>query len=536
MIMKRIIAYLVCFSFVISAAIVFAEIKSLIKEYTYQASELDSKTSCRAIALEQVKRELLEELGTYVESTTIVQDAQIDQDEIRTISAGVVQTKILDEKWDGKSFWLKAEVSADPDEVATAIEKVRNDQKLAEELAESESEKEKALQEIERLQAELAQSNADKEKLAQYNQAITQLQASDSYQQGTAMTVAGDYEGATQAYDRVIYLRPEDPKAYFGRSVVYIYLGNYQRATQDLDRAMVIRPAYTNVYFQRASGYKHIRETRLVNDPRWVRQHPGLPLRPVVPKHDTLKRFLDNKQTQHKLVKVNPFHPPPVVKRDPRRVQPRPLQVKREKHFSGQPVKPDIRKKGNLQPRELDRRQERPVVGQPVKPGIYKKGDVPPRTFQQKQEKPVVGQPVKPGIYKKGDVPPPTRLERKPPIVTPRVDEPRGIQKRDLNEEQKRVVQQQKKVQDNQRALEMQQRQNLRKKEGSFARDQVKPEVRRQVNVPPPPQPRVERRPPPVQPRRDVYTPKAPQQAQQQKVRTKKQEKDEELEKSSRRR
>ena len=470
--MKRIIAYLVCFSLVISAAIVFAEIKSLVKEYTYQASELDSKTTCRAIALEQVKRELLEELGTYVESTTVVQEAQIEKDEIRTISAGVVQTKVLDESWDGRDYWLKAEVSADPDEVAASIEKVRNDQKLAEELAESEAEKEKALQDVERLQAELDQSNADKEKLAQYNDAVNQLQASDSFQQGTAMTVAGDYEGATRAYDHVIYLRPEDPKAYFGRSVVFIYLGNYSRATQDLDRAMVIRPAYSNVYFQRASGYKQIRETRLVNDPRWVRQHPGLPLRPVFPKHDPLQRYLDNKQAQHKFVKVNPFHPPPVVKRDPKQVQPRPLQIKREKHFTGQPVKPDIRKKGNLPQRELDRRQERPIVGQPVKPDIYKKSDVPP----------------------------PSHLERKQPIVTPSVDEQRGFRQRDLNQEQQRALQmQRKKVQDDQKTLQMQQRQELRKKEGSFARDQGKPEVRRQVNVPPPQHPRVESKPRVVQ-------------------------------------
>jgi tetratricopeptide (TPR) repeat protein len=350
----------------------------VIKEYTYQASELDSKTSCRAIALEQVKRELLEELGTYVESTTVVQNAQIEQDEIRTISAGVVQTKVLDESWDGNEYWIKAEVSADPDEVAASIEEVRNDQKLAEELAESEAEKEKALQEIERLQGELAQANADKEKLAEYNQAVNQLQASDSYQQGTAMTIAGDYEGATEAYDRVIYLRPEDPKAYFGRSIVFIYLGNYQRATEDLDRAMVIRPTYTNIYFQRASAYKEIRETRLVNDPRWVQQHPKIPLRPVEPKQDILQRYLDKKQSQHKLVKVNPFQPRPAVKKDPRQVQPRRLYINREKHFTGQSVKPDIRHKGELPTRDFNQRQERPGVRKPSKPEVNRKIYAPP--------------------------------------------------------------------------------------------------------------------------------------------------------------
>ncbi len=440
--MKRIIAYLVCFSFLISAAIVFAEIKSLIKEYTYQASELDSKTTCRAIALEQVKRELLEELGTYVESTTIVQDAQIDQDEIRTISAGVVQTKVLDESWDGQSFWLKAEVSADPDEVAAAIEKVRNDQKLVEELAESQAEKEAALQEVDRLKAELEQSNADKEKLAQYNQAVNQLQASDSFEQGTAMTVAGDYEGATRAYDRVIFLRPEDPKAYFGRSIVYINLGNYQRATQDLNRAMVIRPANTNVYFQRASAYKSIREARLINEPYRGRQYPGQPYRHFVPppQNDPLKRFLDNKQTQHKLVKVNPFQPRPMIKRDGRQVPPRAFERKQEKPVVGQPVNPDVRKGTTIHPSGIDQNQQllKQRKDEQYRRDLSEKQKL--RRLQKQEQKPAIGRPVKPAVRKV------------------------------------------------------------------------------------------------VQPKRDVYTPKVPQKAQQQKVKPKQQQKDEELEKASRRR
>ena len=466
--MKRIIAYLVCLSLVISAAIVFAEIKSLIKEYAYQASELDSKTSCRAIALEQVKRELLEELGSYVESTTVVRDAQIEKDEIKTISAGVVQTKILDEKWDGKYFWIKAEVSADPDEVAASIEKVRSDQKLAEELAESKAEKEAALNEVDRLKGELAKSNADKEKLAQYNQAVNQLQASDSFEEGTAMTVAGDYEGATKAYDRVIYLRPKDPKAYFGRSIVFIYLGNYLRATQDLDRAMVIRPANTNVYFQRASAYKSIREARL-NDPNW-RPFPEQRQRPIVPVplNDPLRKYLDNKQTQHKLVKVNPFQPRPVIKRDPRLI--------------------------------------------------------PPRTLQQRQDRPVIGQPVRPDIYKKTDM---------KPVTIPEVNaEPRIMQNRNSKEEKKRAWQEQKKEQAERRSVQIQERRDLRQKESSFVRQPSKPEMRKQVNVPPPNQPLVERK--------QTVMQKRVERVQKKKIKDessdlKQRKKDEDVEKSDRR-
>ena len=59
-------------SFFILANLVFAETKVFIEEYTYQASEADSKILSRAIAFEQVKRLLLEKLGTYLESETEV--------------------------------------------------------------------------------------------------------------------------------------------------------------------------------------------------------------------------------------------------------------------------------------------------------------------------------------------------------------------------------------------------------------------------------------------------------------------------------
>jgi hypothetical protein len=45
------------------------------------------------------------------------------------LTAGVVVTRILDEKWDGEAYWLKAEISADPQEVAKSVYKLRKDAK-----------------------------------------------------------------------------------------------------------------------------------------------------------------------------------------------------------------------------------------------------------------------------------------------------------------------------------------------------------------------------------------------------------------------
>lgn len=87
------------FSLLLVANLAFAKMVTFEKEYTYQASEIDSKVSCRAIALEQVKRLLLEELGTYVESNTEVKDFQLTKDQITTLTAGLVEQR---EKVSGK--------------------------------------------------------------------------------------------------------------------------------------------------------------------------------------------------------------------------------------------------------------------------------------------------------------------------------------------------------------------------------------------------------------------------------------------------
>lgn len=120
-----------------SATTALTSIQTFIRDYKYESNSLDTKETCRAIALDQVKRLLLEELGTYVESSTIVQNYQLSKDQISTMTAGVVQTVIVDEKWDGKEYWIKAKISTDPDEVTKSIGLARKIKRLESELKES---------------------------------------------------------------------------------------------------------------------------------------------------------------------------------------------------------------------------------------------------------------------------------------------------------------------------------------------------------------------------------------------------------------
>ncbi len=124
--MKR---FLFITSTLLVALFVNAENKTFIREYTYQASESDSKISARTQALTEVKKLLLEELGVYVESyvnyTIESQGGHITKDfitnEIKQLSVGITETKILEEKWNGEQYYVRAEIVADPTDVVRKI-------------------------------------------------------------------------------------------------------------------------------------------------------------------------------------------------------------------------------------------------------------------------------------------------------------------------------------------------------------------------------------------------------------------------------
>lgn len=116
----------------LATTLAFGANRTFVRSYTYQASESDSKISARANALTEVKRLLLEELGVYMESyvnyTIEEENLQITKDfftnEIKQLSVGITETKILEETWNGEQYYVKAEIIADPTEVARTINKV----------------------------------------------------------------------------------------------------------------------------------------------------------------------------------------------------------------------------------------------------------------------------------------------------------------------------------------------------------------------------------------------------------------------------
>lgn len=256
--------------FLLPAGSAVAAPVSFTREYTYQASDIDSKVSSRMIALEQVKRILLEEAGTYVKSETQVKDQLVTRDEVVTLTAGITSVQILDEKWDGRTYLLKARIDIDPEQVARAIDEIRQDTVESRDLQESRKMTEQALLEVARLRTELETARTGKpgqggelpavyeQKQREYEKNIGELALQDLLQRGVVFLETGSYQKALDVFGEAIRLNPDDKRAYHGHGGAYLGLEKPGLAIRDFDQAIRLDPSFAKAFKNRGKAYRRL--------------------------------------------------------------------------------------------------------------------------------------------------------------------------------------------------------------------------------------------------------------------------------------
>lgn len=223
----------------------FPEMMTFTKEYAYQASDADSKLTSRAIALDQAKKLILQEIGVYVEgefSDVSDENKSSVKEDITTITAGVATASLVDERWDGKNYWLKAEIKADPSEVAKAVKRLRNNRQKTRELAKSQIELESAKKKIGRLEEEMGDGNSSLQRMEKFERGADGLSANDWLQKGEAYESSNQPAEALFAYGRAIGLDPVFARAFNHRGKVYARLKKFQLASEDFDKAVKLDP------------------------------------------------------------------------------------------------------------------------------------------------------------------------------------------------------------------------------------------------------------------------------------------------------
>jgi tetratricopeptide (TPR) repeat protein len=231
----------------------FAETKKFVKEYTYKIETMDNQATGRTLALYQVSKLLLREIAESIQGTLKDSDSSAGKspeerlDEIQLLLPSAVMVNVVNDKWDGGAFFIKAEVEADPADIAKDVEKFRLNEERTRLLKDLKHRSDSALKEI----AEMRKTGD----VATYNNAIIKLSATEWFAKGLKYIDSGNFDKAAFAFDYAIKRDPENANAWEMQGWAYHELGNYKRGIDKFDEAINLDPTLAKAYEGRGRSY-----------------------------------------------------------------------------------------------------------------------------------------------------------------------------------------------------------------------------------------------------------------------------------------
>ncbi|MBS1978765.1 MAG: tetratricopeptide repeat protein [Bacteroidetes bacterium] len=235
--------------------------RTFVREYTYKASEVESKASCREIALSQLRSQLLNELGVYVESQSLIQTTELKNqftqdftETISTLSAGITKLNVLSETWNGELYWVKASITVNLQDFQDALQKIINDRQKIKELEAVTKQLNVAIFELDSIKKELKtlqRSGARAQSQREYNNKISIVAAIDHYYVAEESFSRKEYLSSIDEYTKSILSDPNFAWAYIGRGLAYVEIQQYKKAILDYNSAIEVDPQFVGAYYCR---------------------------------------------------------------------------------------------------------------------------------------------------------------------------------------------------------------------------------------------------------------------------------------------
>jgi len=236
------------------------------KEYTYQAGALDNKVSSRVIAWENLKSSLFGEISSHLEGKREVEKMRLKKKHLTALIASMIRINVIEEKWDKKTYYMKAGVSFNPDDTAKSVAILSRNKRDMIETAEVRKKAAWFLARLEKLRLK-HDSGGDNKVALQYKEAVRGLSAIDFFESGAALVNAGASPKAIEMFTTAIKLNPSYEKFYVFRGNAYGEIGDNQRAVKDITKALKLTPKYVNAYVSRGNAYARSKNFRqAIND------------------------------------------------------------------------------------------------------------------------------------------------------------------------------------------------------------------------------------------------------------------------------
>ncbi|MEI8173183.1 MAG: tetratricopeptide repeat protein [Deltaproteobacteria bacterium] len=244
----------------------FGEIQIITHAVKQPFGGSQSPDDARIAAVAKAKREALELAGTYVESTTVVKNAQVEKDEILALTAGVLKAEVVSQKNyttdDAFGIEVTVRVEVDTAVLEARLKKVLEDRTFFEQLKQARAREKELLEKIAALEGENRKSGKTKQKSAnlekEFQAASRGLTAVEWLLKAVDLWVDKKFTDPGKAIEylnEAIRLKSDYADAYNNRAAAYVDLGQNQRAIQDFDTAIRLKSDYADAYYNRGGAY-----------------------------------------------------------------------------------------------------------------------------------------------------------------------------------------------------------------------------------------------------------------------------------------
>lgn len=258
-------------------AVIHAEVKTYNGTGEYIMSEFETLDVAKQRAKQIAERNAQEQAGVYVNSYTKVKNAQVTDDEIVTMTNGIMN--VIDVQYnllplsDGKSINIRASIKTNinTDDINKWLDKgIEERSSLAaqnKELQKANAEQEKLIASLRKQLADV-KTQKDREKITrEYAAADKMFLSNKKFEEAGKYYEKNDFRAVISLCSQAIEINPNNANAYGGRGIAYAHFKDFNRAIVDFSKAINLNPNLKWTYSGRAMAYFFLKDYRsAIND------------------------------------------------------------------------------------------------------------------------------------------------------------------------------------------------------------------------------------------------------------------------------
>jgi len=228
----------------------------------YSADEFEDETSCRIVARENAKQNLVEKISDDVveyyntEVSNKYDLYPLVREEIYYLLFNLLNFETTKDKWKNNQLNLEMEATTNTNDIIQQARVLNTDKPLSNHMMKNRKLAEDAFEEVKRLKKEAVGTGGKTEIQRQYKYEVNRLNATDCFEKGLFAGFSGENQSAIDAFARVIEFNPNFAPAYYYRGVyIFSYKKDPQSALSDFNKAIELDDADARFFESRGICY-----------------------------------------------------------------------------------------------------------------------------------------------------------------------------------------------------------------------------------------------------------------------------------------